>query len=49
MNINEFFDIAEEFFDTLNPKFCEDYFEENSEGEFWKICEDFFEEIGPQI
>jgi len=49
MNINEFFDIAQEFFDTLNPNFCEDYFEENSECEFLKICEEFFYQIGPQI
>ena len=39
MNINDFFDIAEEFFDKLNPNFCEDYFEENSECEFLKICD----------
>ena len=49
MNINEFFDIAEDFFDTLNPNFCEDYFEENIECEFLKICEEFFYQIGPQI
>jgi hypothetical protein len=49
MNINEFFDIAEEFFDKLNPKFCEDYFEENIEFELWKICEEFFQQIGQQI
>jgi hypothetical protein len=49
MNINDFFDITEDFFDKLNPNFCEDYFEENIEFEFWKICEDFFYQIGPQI
>lgn len=49
MNINDFFDIAEDFFDKLNPNFCEDYFEENSECEILKICEDFFYQIGPQI
>lgn len=49
MNINELFELAEEFFDLINPNICEDYVEENEESEIWKLCEEFFEQIGPQI
>lgn len=49
MNINEFFEIAERFFELMNPNLCEDYIEENEESELWKLCEDFFDQMGPQI
>lgn len=49
MNINEFFEITEEFFDLMNPNLCEDYVEENEEFELWKLCEEFFGQIGQQI
>lgn len=49
MNINEFLDIAEEFFDMMHPNFCDDYVEENNECQLWKICEEFFEQIGQQF
>ncbi len=49
MNINEFLEIVEEFFDLIHPNFCDDYVEEDNEFNLWKICEEFFEQIGPQI
>ena len=36
MNINEFFEIAEKFFDLINPNLCEEYVEEKRECELWK-------------
>ena len=48
MNINEFFEIAQNFFDAINQNFCEEYVEqEESNNEFWQILEDFFNEINP--
>jgi len=49
ININEFFDIVEEFFDAMHPNYCDVYVEENTQCQLWKICEEFFEQIGPQI
>jgi hypothetical protein len=61
MNINEFLEIADEFFSVIHPNYCDDYIEEDKEdkedkednednkSEFWSICEDFFQQIGPQI
>ena len=51
MNINELFDVAEEFFDIIYPNFCDDYVDENMEFpfSFWEICEEWFHEMGPQI
>lgn len=42
MNINEFFDI-------MQPNFCDDYVEVNNECQLWKICEELFEHMGQQI
>ena len=47
MNINEFFEIAEKFFDNINPNYCDDYIEEEFNNEFWQILEDFFNQINP--
>jgi hypothetical protein len=49
MNINEFLDIAEEFFGIMHPNFCDDYVEKNNECQLWTICEEFFEQIGQQV
>ena len=52
MNINEFLEIADEFFSVLHPNYCDDYIEEDKEdnkSEFWSICKEFFQQIGPQI
>jgi hypothetical protein len=49
MNMTEFFEIAQEFFDLMNPNFSDEYIEENEESELWKLCEDFFEQMRPQI
>lgn len=49
MDIYEFLYIAKEFFDQLNPNFCEEYIEEPEEFEVWNLCEDFFNKMGPQV
>ena len=49
MNINDFLALAKEFFDQLNPNFCEDYIEGPEEFAVWKLCEDFFNQMGPQV
>lgn len=47
MNIKEFFEIAEKFFDEKHPNLCEDYVEEESYSEIWQALEDFFNQINP--
>jgi hypothetical protein len=56
MNIKEFFDMVDLFFDKLYPNISEDYDElndeqnddtEEDENSFFKICEDFFNQINP--
>jgi|LauGreDrversion4_2_1035121.scaffolds.fasta_scaffold2512134_2 hypothetical protein len=51
MNISEFIEICEQFFDTMNPNYCEDYIDENYDSEtmneFWIALEDFFNQINP--
>ena len=49
MNINEFLDIAEEFFGIMHPNFCDEYIEENNECQLLKICEEFFQQMGQQV
>lgn len=49
MNINELLHVAEEFFELMNPNFCQDYINENEESELWKICDDFFQQMGQQV
>jgi hypothetical protein len=58
MNIKEFFDMIDLFFDKLYPNISEDYDiiyqnneqnddTEEDENSFFKICEDFFNQINP--
>lgn len=49
MNINDFLAITKEFFERLNPNFCDDYIEVSEGVEFWNLCEDFFNQMGPQV
>lgn len=49
MNINEFLDKVEGFFDIMHPNFCNYYVYENDACQLWKICEEFFNEMGQQI
>ena len=45
-------DYFEEFFNMMNPNFCDDYMEDienDSIIQFWELCEDFFSQMGPQI
>ena len=49
MNINEFLEIVEEFFDLMHPNFCDDYVEDINKCQLWTICDDFFQQIGPQV
>jgi hypothetical protein len=48
MDINEFFNVAEEFFNLINPNICEDY-DQDYESEIWKLCDDFFKQMRQQF
>lgn len=49
MNSNDLLEIAEEFFQQINPNFCEDYFEKIDFVELWEVCEDFFYQFRQQV
>ena len=52
MDINEFFNVAEEFFNLINPNICEYYdedYDQDYESELWKLCDDFFKQMRQQF
>jgi hypothetical protein len=47
MNMSEFFDVCEEFFNSINPNYCEDYedyddIKNEIDGKFWQFLDNFF-------
>ena len=53
MDINDFFNVAEDFFTIINPNICEDYDhdydDEDYESEIWKLFDDFFKQMRQQF
>jgi hypothetical protein len=49
MNINDLLKATKEFFDMMNPNFCDDYVEDIELSELWEFCEDFFYQFRQQV
>ena len=49
MGLQLFFEITQDFFEQLNPNFCEEYTPDDNMVTLFQVCREFFDQMGQQF